>query len=157
MFQVRNASANPPFLSERPAKRRRDLEDTMIYFMKTPIPNVPAPKPNDDRSFFQSLIAIVSTFNVEQKLDFRSGVLDFAKKIRLSVIHTATHTQHNVPQEQHFPSQNQPRVPWQYPLCSMFSCDEQHFNFRTLTRRLHRVCRLVSVSLDLIVVHVSAV
>lgn len=116
MFQVRNASANPPFLSERPAKRRRNLEDTMISFMKTPIPNVPAPKPNDDRSFFQSLIAIVSTFNVEQKLDFRSGVLDFAKKIRLSVIHTATHTQHNVPQEQHFPSQNQPRVPWQYPL-----------------------------------------
>ncbi|KAJ4437367.1 hypothetical protein ANN_17509 [Periplaneta americana] len=49
MFQVRNASANPPFLSERPAKRRKNLEDTMISFMKTPIPNVPAPKPNDDR------------------------------------------------------------------------------------------------------------
>lgn len=108
------ASRTPYSSFKRPAKRQSDLEDSLISFMNTPVPNVPAAEPNDDdRSFFESLIPIVRTFTVDQKLDFRSGVLDLAKKIRLHSIPPApqsTQVGFNAPGT----SQNYLRVPWQY-------------------------------------------
>lgn len=107
------------FPRSNPTKRRRDLEDSLISFMNTPVPhNTPAPEANDDRSFFESLIPMVSSFSIEQKLDFRSGVLNLVKKIR-SVSHsqgfsTYTHCAPDTSPQQQQQFTNQPGVSSQY-------------------------------------------
>ncbi|GBN53285.1 hypothetical protein AVEN_207586-1 [Araneus ventricosus] len=50
-------------------KRKRDLEATLIQFMKSPVPQpVAAPEPNADRSFFDSILPSIKDFTEDQKL-----------------------------------------------------------------------------------------
>lgn len=43
---------------------------------------------DEDRAFFDSLLPTVNTFNIEQRLEFRSEVLNIVKRIRLSTNYT---------------------------------------------------------------------
>lgn len=76
----------PPSYDGNTRKRRKDeLQSTLIKFMKTPIPTPPAPtipETNPDRSFFESLLPSICEFTEDQKIDFRSEVLNLVKRMR---------------------------------------------------------------------------
>ncbi|CAL1678899.1 unnamed protein product [Lasius platythorax] len=78
--------SSPPRYDQNTKKRKRNLESTLIDFMKAPIPSQPRTRPesepNADRSFFDSLIPAISGFTEDQKLEFRCEILNIIKRMR---------------------------------------------------------------------------
>lgn len=75
----------PSPYNQRSAKRKLDIEASLIDYMNTPIPTPIAPaiqEPNPDRSFFESILPSISDFTEDQKLDFRCEVLNIIKRMR---------------------------------------------------------------------------
>ena len=61
------------------SKRQREFESSLLQFINSPVAVEP---PDEDKSFFDSLIPTIKSFNEDQKLDFRSEVLDVVKRIK---------------------------------------------------------------------------
>lgn len=81
-------------------KRKRDIESSLIDFLNTPIPEptipIPASEPNPDMSFFQSILPSLANFSEDQKLEFRSEVLNIIKRLRSAPPHNYGHQQANI-------------------------------------------------------------
>jgi len=76
----------PPRYDHNSRKRKRDLESSLIDFMKAPLPSstvTAVPEPNADRSFFESILPFVSGFTEDQKLEFRCEVLNIIRRMRI--------------------------------------------------------------------------
>ncbi|XP_029712837.2 uncharacterized protein LOC109405708 [Aedes albopictus] len=74
----------PPRYISKSMNHAKDakFESALIDFIKAQAPV--APEPNPDRAFFESLLPIVEKFSEDEKLDFRSQVLELVKSIRKS-------------------------------------------------------------------------
>lgn len=63
----------------------------MIDFLNAPIPaqtiQTPAPEPNPDRSFFESILPSITNLTEDQKLEFRCEVLNIIKRLRTAPSH----------------------------------------------------------------------
>jgi len=101
----------PVYKQNSNRKRKLDIESTLIDFMNSLIPSatvptsVPEPKP--DRSFFESILPSIKNFTEDQKIEFRSEVLNILRHMRNSV-HSSHFTTHNC----EYP----PNVSYQRPL-----------------------------------------
>lgn len=74
-----------PSYSDGSSKRqKRDSKSPLNVFWETPIPIEPSPEPNPDRSFFESILPLISNFTEDQQLEFRGEVLSIIKRIRRS-------------------------------------------------------------------------
>lgn len=79
---------------ESPVKRRKELQRNSLEFKNTPnIPTTPSTPSvvscsvhelDEDRAFFESLLPTIRLFNVDQKLEFRSDILNTIKRIRMT-------------------------------------------------------------------------
>lgn len=79
---VFSETATPgPFhaVSKTPARRRQELESSLIQFMNSPVIVEP---PDSNRSFFDSLIPMIKNFSEDQTLEFRSEVIELIRKIK---------------------------------------------------------------------------
>nr|XP_034194112.1 uncharacterized protein LOC117610620 [Osmia lignaria] len=76
---------NMPFVTsmkEEPSiKQQRDLDPCLIDHLQTPVP-CSVDEIDDDKSFFNSILPLVRSFNIEQKIEFRCEVLMLIKKVR---------------------------------------------------------------------------
>lgn len=81
------ALEKPPRYNQNSRKRKRDIESTLIDFMKAPIP-VPSvaavSEPDPDRSFFESILPSIRQFTEDEKLEFRSEILNLIQRMRTS-------------------------------------------------------------------------
>ncbi|GJQ85140.1 hypothetical protein Trydic_g9084 [Trypoxylus dichotomus] len=74
--------------SRKRSGTKRPKGDEEMKVESTTNANVePSPQPHygidEDRAFFESLVPLIKTFNIEQKLEFRTEVLNVVKRIRL--------------------------------------------------------------------------
>lgn len=65
-----------------PKKRKVGLESALIRFMDTPMPTTAVAEVNPDRAFFDSLLPSISAFTEDEKLEFKTDVLNSIKRIR---------------------------------------------------------------------------
>lgn len=146
--QNKNAAleAEPDFCSSlqynrNKRKRKHDLETTFIEFMKSTIPS-PAvtriPESNSDRSFFESLLPLLNNFTEDQKLEFRSEVLNIIKQIRnqQNTAQTDSSLQQGYVRYTHQTFQSPLNVPYpSTPQSSMYFPQTPSHHYSTHTRR----------------------
>jgi len=86
----------PVYKQNSNRKRKLDIESTLIDFMNSLIPSatvptsVPEPKP--DRSFFESILPSIKNFTEDQKIEFRSEVLNILRHEKFSSFFTLHYT-----------------------------------------------------------------
>ncbi|XP_076054585.1 uncharacterized protein LOC143033254 [Oratosquilla oratoria] len=104
-------SITQPKISVEPKKRKRNLlEEKLIKFMDDS-----EEKEDDDKDFFMSMVPLVRTLNIEQKIEFRMQVLAALQNIR------SGHRGHSVIQDSRsspvvFPTLQSQKTPFpQYP------------------------------------------
>lgn len=97
-------------VSRTTAKRRQELESSLIQFMNTPVIVEP---PDSNRSFFDSLIPMIKNFTEDQTLQFRSEVIELIRRIkRQSMVPPETHTTVSNPTQ---PSLLIPPINYRFP------------------------------------------
>lgn len=62
-------------------RKRKNVEAALLDFIQAPIP-VATTEPNVDRAFFESLLPTVCAFSEDEKLEYRSDVLNIVRQIR---------------------------------------------------------------------------
>ncbi|XP_076656101.1 uncharacterized protein LOC143360834 [Halictus rubicundus] len=123
-IEERSIPSRPPQLyTQNTRKRKRDIESALINFMNAPVPD---PKPNADRSFFESILPSLTGFSEDQKLEFRCQVLNIICRIRQqnAAACSSVNTQLNFPQ--HLPN-------FQPPLHLTNDSTPARFNFHSPT------------------------
>ncbi|XP_073947922.1 uncharacterized protein [Choristoneura fumiferana] len=76
----------PSTIENLKRKRVPNLKTETLEFVETPTPVFPDnfSMEDEDKSFFESLLPAVREFNIDQKLEFRSQVINLVKNIRTS-------------------------------------------------------------------------
>lgn len=75
-----------PTSLHQPVKRQKLPESMVINHVRTMIPSASSTvhEIDDDKAFFDSIMSTIKTFNIDQKLEFRTEVLKLLRKIRMS-------------------------------------------------------------------------
>ncbi|XP_060858140.1 uncharacterized protein LOC132935564 [Metopolophium dirhodum] len=90
--QSNEEAETPPSYTQSSSskKRKHDLESSLIDYLNTPIPSqiitTPAPEPNPDRSFFDSILPSIANLTEDQKIEFRCEVLNIIKRMRAATL-----------------------------------------------------------------------
>lgn len=77
---------DPSTIENLKRKRIPNVKTENMEFVETPAPVFPDnfSMEDEDKSFFESLLPAVREFNIDQKLEFRSQVINLVKNIRTS-------------------------------------------------------------------------
>lgn len=80
---VRSHAAARSSNKQKSKRTKEDLETKLCQFLDNPPKPIP-PVEDEDKSFFDSLLPTVRTFDIDQKIEFRSEVLRVLQRVRRS-------------------------------------------------------------------------